>query len=175
MFCHGIRRPGLRPRPSSTMAPTPLGNVIPGRLLRPLFVGSSPLSSTYKNVRLRRRLQSRLDGPSNATRYARQGRRWLNVSINKRFYRRNYGRYLVETVAFPAQSISCLKADALGIGWTTAWEESMRRGPLLGMWMRSEPCARRRSRSTPEGTWRAERAADRDSSHAVGRPTERTK
>ena len=153
MFCHGIRRPDLRPRPSSTMAPTPLGNVIPGRLLRPLFVGSSPLSSTYKNVRLRRRLQSRLDGPSNATRYARQGRRWLNVSINKRFYRRNYGRYLVETVAFPAgrhnehpwptrpiknsQMVPGVLIMPPGIGWTTAWEESMRGAPLLGMRM---PC-----------------------------------
>ena len=45
----------------------------------------------------------------------------LNVSVDKRFY----GRYLVETGAFPAQSISCLKADALGIGWTTACLKSM--------------------------------------------------
>jgi len=30
----------------------------------------------------------------------------------KGFYGRNYGRYFVETVAFPAQSISGLKADA---------------------------------------------------------------
>src|SRR5208282_5821176 len=82
-LCHGISRPDLRPRPSSTMAPTPLGNVIPGRLLRPLFVGSSPLSLTYNSVRLRRRLRSRLDGPSNATRYTRKEGAGLDVSVNK--------------------------------------------------------------------------------------------
>ncbi len=42
-------------------------HVTPSRLLRPAFVGLSGLSLTYKDVRLRRPHQSRLDGPSNTT------------------------------------------------------------------------------------------------------------
>ena len=65
-------------------------------------VFSSKCSATVSVARAFGHARPKLRGPKAFRRCERQGRRSLNVSVNKRFYKRNCEQHLSNKVAFPA-------------------------------------------------------------------------